>query len=157
MPRRSLLLVAVLAAIPVAAGCGWNDSVDSRAATAGLPDARQLIQEHDWVLEPADSSLAGHDERVTLSVVDDDVFGTAPCNAYRGDFALGNDDSVEISDITRSQRDCGAATTQAEDEFLAALEAVDTVDVDEDGNDRLVLRGDDVRLTFVKHGDPGDS
>jgi heat shock protein HslJ len=37
---------------------------------------------------------------------------------------------------------------EAEDEFVAALEAVDTVDVEKDGNDRLVLHDGDVRLVF---------
>jgi hypothetical protein len=68
----------------VAAGCGWNNAVDSRTATAGLPTTRQLVQEHDWVLEPADSSLAVEGGGpVTLSVADDVISGMAPCNAYR--------------------------------------------------------------------------
>src|SRR5919108_1945578 len=151
MPVRPLVLATFVTV--VAAGCGWNDAVDSRTATAGLPTTRQLVQEHDWVLAPADSSPTVEDENpVTLSVVDDDVSGMAPCNAYRGDISIGDisigDDSVEIDDIAVTQRDCGGPTLAAEDQFIAALEAVDTVDVDEDDNDRLVLHDDDVRLVF---------
>jgi heat shock protein HslJ len=151
MPVRPLVLATFVTV--VAAGCGWNDAVDSRTATAGLPTTRQLVQEHDWVLAPADSSPTVEDENpVTLSVVDDDVSGMAPCNAYRGDISIGDisigDDSVEIDDIAVTQRDCGGPTMAAEDQFIAALEAVDTVDVDEDDNDRLVLHDDDVRLVF---------
>jgi heat shock protein HslJ len=147
MSARLFLVMAVL--MVMAAGCGWNDAVDSRAATAGLPDTRQLIQEHDWVLDRADSSLTVDDDNpVTLSVVDDVVSGTAPCNAYRGDFSLGGDDSVEITNLALTLRDCGDPTMEAETEFIAALEAVDSADVDEDDNERLVLNGDDVRLVF---------
>jgi heat shock protein HslJ len=147
MARRPLILP--LAMMTAAAGCGWNDAVDSRAATAGLPDTRQLVEEHDWVLDRADSSLTVDDDNpVTLSVVDDVVSGTAPCNTYRGEISLGSDDSVEITDLALTLRDCGDPTMEAETEFIAALEAVDSVDVDEDDNERLVLHADDVRLVF---------
>jgi len=100
------------------------------------------------VLDRADSSLTVDDDNpVTLAVVGDDVSGTAPCNTYRGEISLGNDGSVEITDVATTARECGDPTMEAEGEFVSALEAVDTVDVDED-NDRLVLHGDDVRLAF---------
>jgi heat shock protein HslJ len=146
MPYRPLLLAAGLA---VAAGCGWNDAVDSRAATAGLPSTRELVEEHEWVLERSDSSLTVDDDNpVTFSVRDDEVSGTAPCNRYRGEISLGEDESVEITDVALTLRECGGSTMDAEDEFVAALEAVDTVDVDEDDNERLVLHDDTVRLVF---------
>jgi heat shock protein HslJ len=133
----------------VAVGCGGDDAVDSRPVTFGLPTTRQLIEEHDWVLERGESSLEVEDDNpVTLSVVDDDVSGMGPCNAYRGTFSLGNDGSVKIGDIARTLRACGGSTMEAEDEFFAALEAVDTIDVDEDDNGRLVLHDGDVRLVF---------
>jgi heat shock protein HslJ len=144
LPRPSLLAVTVVLA--AAAGCGWNDAVDSRTATAGLPTTRQDIEEHEWVLDRADSSLTVDDDNpVTLSVTRDDVSGTAPCNAYRGTFDLGGDlgdGGVEISDIVLTNRACEEATMRAEDEFIAALEAVDHVSVDED-DDRMTLTRDD--------------
>lgn len=149
--RPPLAVVTALVAVAAAAGCGWNDAVDSRVATAGLPTVRQLVQEHDWVLDPADSSLTVQvDDPMTLSVADDVVSGSGPCNRYRGAFSLGDhDDSVRISDIALTRKDCGPSTMQAEDELVAALEAVDTVEVDEDDNERLVLHDDgDVRLVF---------
>lgn len=148
MPRRRpLLLVSVVTL--VAAGCGWNDAVDSRTATAGLPTPRQLVQEHEWVLAAADTTptIEGGGQ-VTLSVAGDDLSGMAPCNAYRGHISLDYDDSVEISDITHTLRDCGTPTMQAEARFLAALEAVDSVDADEDHNRRLVLHDGEVDLVF---------
>ena len=39
--RPFLAATIVLAAV----GCGWNDAVDSRTATAGLPTTRLLIEE----------------------------------------------------------------------------------------------------------------
>jgi heat shock protein HslJ len=151
LPRSSLLGVTAVLVV-AAAGCGWNDAVDSRSATAGLPTTRQDIEEHEWVLDRADSSLTVDDDNpVTLSVTDD-VSGTAPCNAYRGTFDLGGelgDGGVEISDIVLTRRACEAATMRAEDEFIAALEAVDHVSVDRD-DDRMTLTNDEdqIRLAF---------
>jgi heat shock protein HslJ len=152
VPRLSLLAVTVVLA--AAAGCGWNDAVDSRSATAGLPSIRLDLEEHEWVLDRADSSLTVDDDNpVTLSVTGDDVSGTAPCNAYRGTFDLGGelgDGGVEISDIVLTKRACEAATMRSEDEFIAALEAVDHVSVGED-DDRMTLTNQDdggVRLAF---------
>jgi heat shock protein HslJ len=145
-PRPFLAATIVMAA---AVGCGGNDGIDSRPATFGLPTTRQLIEEHEWVLERGESSLEVEDDNpVTLSVVDDDVSGMGPCNTYRGTFFLGNDDSVEISGVATTLRACGESTMEAEDEFFAALEAVDTVDVDEGDDERLVLHDGDVRLVF---------
>jgi heat shock protein HslJ len=146
-PLRSAIPLAVLLAA-TAGGCGWNDAVDSRAATAGLPDVRQLVEAHEWILDRADSSLTVDDDNpVTLSVTGDDVSGTAPCNVYRGDITL-DDDSVEISDLALTTQACDGSIMDAEAEYIAALEAVDTVDADEDDNERLVLHDGDVRLVF---------
>ena len=148
----SLLVVGVGAA---ASACGWNDDVDSRAATAGLPSTHADLEAREWVLDPDDSSLTVDDDNpVTLAVEGDTVSGRAPCNAYRGTFDLGDDDSVDISQLALTRMACPGSAMEAEDEFVAALEAVDhvEVDVDEDGRDdedRMTLTGpDDVRLSF---------
>jgi heat shock protein HslJ len=151
--RRPSLLAVTPVLVAAAAGCGWNDAVDSRSATAGLPTTRQDIEEHEWVLDRDNSSLTVDDDNpATLSVTDDDVSGTAPCNAYRGTFDLGGelgDGGVEISDIALTRRACEAATMRSEDEFIAALEAVDHVSVDRD-DDRMTLTNDDdqIHLAF---------
>ena len=154
--RRFLTLAATAALVGlVAAGCGWNDSVDSLAATEGLPSTRTDIEAHDWVLDYSDSSLSSESENpVTLTVDGDRIFGVAPCNTYRGTFELGRDESVEITDVAVTQKACDPRTMDAEDEYLAALEGVDRVklDVDDEGRDdrdRLVLEGpDELRLSF---------
>lgn len=154
--RRSLI-IAGLAALTglVAAGCGWDDSVDSLAATEGLPSTRADIEAHDWVLDYPDSSLSAEtDDPVTLTIRGDDLSGMAPCNTYGGSFELGRDDSVEIRDIASTLRACESEVMDAEDEYLAALEGVDRVkvDVDDEGRDdrdRLILTGpDELRLSY---------
>ena len=141
----------------VAAGCGWQNSIDDRAATAGLPSTRADIEARDWVLDPEASSLqftTAH-TTITLDVEGDHVSGQAPCNVYGGTFDLSSDGSVEIRDVLTTQMACIEGVQRAEDEFLTALQAVDhaKVDVDEDGrddHDRLILKGpDDLRLEFT--------
>jgi heat shock protein HslJ len=154
---RRCMTIAGLAALVglVAAGCGWDDSVDSLAATEGLPSTRADVEAHDWVLDYSESSLSAEaDNPVTLTVDGDEVFGAAPCNTYRGTFELGRDDSVEVSDIASTRMACDSEIMDAEAEYLAALEGVDhvKVDVDDEGRDdrdRLILKGpDDLRLSF---------
>jgi heat shock protein HslJ len=173
--RRAVVAgAAMMAAVGLAAaGCGWDDAVDSRAATAGLPSTQADVEAHDWVLDRSASSLTAADETpVTLAVAGDDVSGAAPCNTYRGTFDLGADDSVEIRDIAVTQMACEAPVMEAEDEYLAALAAVDhvEVDVDDEGRDQLtgewvvtgvatgdaiesVLVGTEPALTFAEDGD----
>ena len=146
--RRIVLAVGVVAVVGLtAAGCGWNDDVDSRAATAGLPSTLVDIEAHEWVLDRDDSSLTVDDDNpVTLGVDGDTVSGRAPCNTYRGAFDLGADDSVEIGPLALTRMACPGSAMEAENEFVAALEAVDHVEVDVD---RMVLTGGDgVRLSF---------
>jgi heat shock protein HslJ len=154
--RRSIGVCGVTLVIAVvAAGCGWDDGVDSLAATEGLPSIRADVEAHDWVLDPDDSSLtAAGDAVVTLSVEGDEVSGRAGCNAYHGSFSLGRDGSVEIGDLALTRMACDEATMKTEDEFVSALEQVDQVEVDvddegRDDQDTMVLTGpDDVRLEF---------
>lgn len=153
--RRSMTIAGLAALAVAAGGCGWNDAVDSRAATAGLPSIQADVEARDWVLDPDRSSITlGEDTLVTFAVDGDAVSGAAPCNAYRGTIDLGDDGSVEISDVAVTRRACERPTMEAEGEFLAALEAVDhaEVDVDDEGrddHDRLTLTGPDgVELGF---------
>jgi len=139
-----VLLSAVL--IVLASAC-WDDDNDSRLATYGLPTLRQAIEDNDWVLDRADSSLTIDDDNpVTLSIRGDSISGMAPCNTYQGTFDLDGDD-VEIRDIARTLRACEDRTTEAEDEFFRALEASETVHV---ADDRLVLTNGGIRLSFQK-------
>jgi heat shock protein HslJ len=161
-PAPRLAVLAGLLGL-VAAGCGWENSIDDRAATAGLPSTRADIEARDWVLDPDASSLhlTTDDTTITLHVEGDHVSGQAPCNVYGGTFELSSDGSVEIRDVLSTQMACVDRVQRSEDEFLAALQSVDhvKVDVDEQGRDdrdRLILKGpDDLRLAFTSY-DAGD-
>lgn len=103
------------------------------------------------MLDRADSSLATDDDPpVTLSVDGDLASGQAPCNTCRGTFDLGDDDSVEISDLALTRMACPGSAMEADDEY----EAVDHVEVDvddggRDDGDRMTLTGPDgLRLAF---------
>lgn len=61
---------------------------------------------------------------------------------------LGSIASVQWRSAGLTAGQLSIVTMRAEAEFIAAFEAVDTVDADEDRNGRLTLRGDDVRLVF---------
>ena len=145
---RFVLAVGVVAVTGLAAtGCGGNDDADNGAATVGVPSTRMDIEAHEWVLDRDDSSLAVDDDNpVTLGVDGDTVSGRAPCNTYRGAFDLGDDGSVEIGPLALTRMACPGSAMEAENEFVAALEAVDHVEADVD---RMVLTGGDgVRLSF---------
>jgi heat shock protein HslJ len=144
---RALAVVTLALAL---SACGWNDAIDSRSATAGVPSTRVDVEAHEWVLQRSDSSLRVDDGTpVTLRVRDDVVSGAAPCNTYRAAFDLDGDDAVRISDVALTRQSCEESTMRAEHEFVAALEAADHVTVDHDG-DRMTLTGDGdaVRLEF---------
>jgi heat shock protein HslJ len=127
--------------------CGSNGAEDSHTATSGVPSTGLDFEEHEWVLDRSDSSLTVEDDNpVTLSVTNNVVSGLAPCNAYHAPFRLG-DGGVKIGDVALTLRACDESTMRAEDEFVAALEAINHVSVSPDG-DRLTLTGEDVRLTF---------
>lgn len=150
-PRGARVAAAGLAGVALlAAGCGWDDGVDSRSATAGLPSTRADVESQDWELDADDSSVAvAPGAVVTLAVDGDVVSGSAGCNAYRGTISFA--DGVEVTDVALTRRACDEAIMRTEQEFVAALESVDDVDVDVDDDgeaDRLVLTGDDARLAF---------
>jgi heat shock protein HslJ len=161
--RRLLSIVGVSVGLGlVAAGCGWDDGVDSLSATEGLPSIRADVEARDWLLDTDDSSLTDTgDAVITLSVTGDEVSGHAGCNSYHGSFSLGRDGSVEIGDLALTRMACDDRTMAAEDEYVAALGNVDEVDVDvddegRDDRDTMVLTGpDDLRLSYRSYDAAG--
>jgi len=154
MPGPATPLLVVVAGLVAAvglttAGCGGDDD-DSGPATADLPSTRADLEAREWVLDPADSSLTVDDDNpVTLAVDGDAVSGRAPCNTFHGSFDLGDDDSVEIGPLALTRTACPGSAMEAEADFVAALEAVDHVEVDVDDENRMALTGDgDLRLAF---------
>jgi heat shock protein HslJ len=148
---RAAALGVVLALALVGAGCGhWSDAVDSRSATAGLPTTLEDLEAHRWALDPGDSSIAvAEDARPTIAFDDDAVHGSAGCNLFRGGFSLDGDEGIEIEGLSTTRRLCPELVMTTEQDFLAALADVDTVDVNDD-HDRLVLQTDHgPRLAFT--------
>ena len=130
-----------------AVGCAGGDSeIDSSSTTNRRPPTRVELEAEDWVLVRADSSLTTDDDSpVTLAFDDGRVSGTGPCNTYNGGLDLDGD-SVEITGLASTLRACDDSIMEAEDEFFAALEAVDTIEA---SDDELVLSNDQgVKLTF---------
>jgi heat shock protein HslJ len=144
----AVTLALALSALALSA-CGWDDAIDSRSATAGVPSTRVDIEAHEWKLDRSDSSLDVEDGNpVTLTVREDVVSGAAPCNTYRAAFDLGDYDAVQISDVALTRRSCERSTMRAEDELIAALETVDHVSIDHDDDHMTLTAGDDLRLAF---------
>ena len=143
---RPIAAVALAALAALVAGCGPT-SVYSRSETAGVPSVRRDLEGHEWVLDRPASSLTGDDgELITLTIDGDAVSGRGPCNSYRGHFEL-DEHTVHISDLAMTKMACEPPAMRAEDEWVAALTAVDHAEVNDEG-DRMVLEGDDVHLEF---------
>ena len=155
--RRSLVTATALAALLVAfalgaAACGSDsdsgsgDDADTRSETQGLPDLLTELEAQEWVLDPSDSSVELPDgASATLNVDGETTNGVGPCNSYAGPFVLDGD-SVEIGPLAGTLIACEQDLMDAQDAFISALEAADSVEITDD---RLVLTGpDDVRLAF---------
>jgi heat shock protein HslJ len=145
LPRLARVLIAGTTILAVS-GCHWNDDVDSKVATYGLPVLRQDLEANEWLLDRADSSLAIADSSpITLAIEGDTVSGSGPCNRYHGPFHLDGH-SVEIGPLARTNLACAGATMRAEDELFRALARSTTVHVTDH---HLVLTGDGSRLSFA--------
>jgi heat shock protein HslJ len=134
----ALLLVGVIVAVGWGAG-GDNPAVDSRSATAGLPDLQQELAANLWVLQRSDSSVQTHDENpVSLQFHDRGLSGLGPCNAYWGRVSVDQDHkTLQVTNLRHTERECRAGTMRAEREYFAALRSVHDIDLDD--RDHLVL------------------
>jgi heat shock protein HslJ len=143
---RNLVCALTLASVLVA--CGWDDDIDSRVATNGLPSLQEDLEAHEWVLEGEQSEpvVSARHGPVTIAFDDDQVSGRAPCNTYHGPVSIGNED-VEIGELAVTLMACTDPVMEAERAYLDALGEVTRADVDEDG-DRMTLEGDGVALHY---------
>jgi heat shock protein HslJ len=158
-PRRhaAAVLASVVCVLGLAA-CRTPNANDQRDATAGLPDLQQDLAAHIWLLDAGESSperrAAG---RVTLAFEADRVSGAGPCNRYRGDLSIDDDqDTIAVSNLARTSRACTPAGMRAERSYLAALERGHDVDLSDGYNQRhLVLKsdsGDRLAFTAIEKG-----
>lgn len=147
------VLVVVLVVLVVFAVAESPTDEDTRSATAGLPDLRQDLAAHEWLLDRADSSLRIDDANpVTIAFDDDRVGGLGPCNAYRGVLSVDDDgDTIEITELVSTGVACDVDTMRAEDEYFAVLQAVRDVELSGGyDRDRVVLTNDaGDRLAFT--------
>jgi heat shock protein HslJ len=114
------------------AACSPTDN-DTRSATAGLPDLLQELTAQTWTLDDSPETTLVFSE-------DHEVSGQAPCNRYRGTFTV-DEHSVEIAELSQTNRACDREAMDAEREYLDALAG--THEADATKPKRLVLTGDD--------------
>jgi heat shock protein HslJ len=108
-----------------------------------LPTTLQNLEAHRWVLDGRGP------QRPTIAFDDPAIHGSAGCNLFRGRFTLDGQHGIDIDNLSTTRQSCPAETMAAEQAFLTALTAIDSVHVDDD-HDHLVLRDDHGhRLAFT--------
>jgi heat shock protein HslJ len=82
--------------------------------------------------------------RITLTLEEDGVGGTAACNLYGGDVEIDGGD-WRLGELSWTERGCEPDVMASEQAYLAALTAVDSVARD---GEQLVLSGSGAELRF---------
>jgi heat shock protein HslJ len=152
--RHSAIALAGILFVYGLTACETPTATHTRDATAGLPDLQQDLAAHEWLLDADDSSPRSRAaEPVTLAFDGaGGVSGTGPCNIYRGDLSVDDDDdTIVITNLAQTKRACALATMRAEQEYLDALQSVRDVDLSDGYHQRhLVLTNDaGERLAFT--------
>ncbi len=131
-----LLLSVVLAA------CGAGQAPDDPGASDG-----PVIG--DWVLTGGSIDgrnapvLANH--RITLTISGNRVGGTAACNSYGGEIAMGGD-GIHLENLSQTEMACEDPAMAAEAAYLGAMTRVRQIARD---GEALVARGAGVDLRFA--------
>lgn len=134
-----IVVALVVAALGLAA-CG--DDADSGV---GDSPASSLDAEGAWQLESGTGIREVSGYRITLTLAGSQVGGTAACNGYGGTITISGE-AVTIGELSWTEMACEPAVMDAEQAFLSALTAVNTMARD---GDRLVLTGPGTELRFV--------
>ena len=77
----------------------------------------------EWVVEVIDNIKVLPESNVTLRIDGQSVAGRAPCNTYRGSFAVSGT-TVEVGELLRTMMACDAARLSEEKDFLTLLREV---------------------------------
>jgi heat shock protein HslJ len=85
---------------------------------------------NEWILDRASSSVRVVDPRPITIRFDPGgvVSGVTPCNSYRGSYTLSGGATIRISGISQTLRACDARAQAAEQEYLAVLQTMDSVE-----------------------------
>lgn len=157
--RRVKSLVVGMLAVLLAA-CSGGDTTPSASPTIGIPTAsatsappQTLVPGSDWTLvgpNTQDVRLAGRG--ITLRFDDDGTLsGRAPINTYSAPFTAGEDATLEIGPIARTEMGSDDPDLlAAEAQYFEVLTLVDGFDAD---GEQLFLRsGDTVVLRYGLEG-----
>lgn len=136
-----LLIVAVLVSV---AACGADDASPSEPASTLPPpttgadgaDAGETL-DGSWTLTSGHLDgerivlVEGWD--VTLVIDGDQIQGTAACNGYGGSVAIGDEfglgGSFAVGELAWTEMACEPAVMDVEQQYLAALQAVDSYEL----------------------------
>ena len=149
--RRSRLLAALVVSVLVAASCGSDDPVEvatdaptttTSTATSTAEDPVFDLTGTAWTLADGVDIVAGFD--LTLFFDQAGASGYDGCNWFGGDFQTDGD-TLTIGPLGGTDVGCRDDVLAAANAFTTALPLIQTFEVIDD---RLVLRGPDVELTF---------
>ncbi len=105
------------------------------------------MPEGTWKLVSLNGNPVIEGTGLTLGFEEDRVFGNSGCNSFGGSYAL-NGSSLEFDELATTLMACADEAVMAqESSYLAALNAVETMEAGEEG---LVLRGPEVELVYSK-------
>ncbi len=144
--RFALSAIAIGAMLVAACGDDTSTSDGSISDDTSTPDVTLPLPDGgdpntidgSWIL--TSGHLAGEpfelvDGRpVSLTIDGDQVFGTAACNGYGGTLAtddrLGGGGPFRVTDLSWTEMGCEPDVMQLEQQYLAALQAVDSYELD---------------------------
>lgn len=138
--RTSVVAIALL----LAACGGGGGAAPSASAEPELDLAGT------WELTEGTGVPIVADYPITLSFTGSEFSGVAACNQYGGRVSLAGGD-FSLSDLAMTAMGCELDVLAAEEEYVAALRAVDHVARE---GDELVLSGPGVELRFARLADP---
>lgn len=137
---RAALILCIGLALPA---CGGDAVASPSAAPADLSGA--------WTLDvgtgPEGDLEILENHPITLSIEGSEISGSAACNSYGARIERPITGGVTIGEVGMTAMGCDAAVMASEAAYVDALSRVEEILPD---GERLVLRGDDVTLEFVR-------
>ena len=135
--------VPALLAFALAASCGGSE--DSPAGGGPDPETAGV-----WLLEsgtaPAGEIVPVEGYPIKLELADRSAGGSAGCNSYGAPVDIEGS-SFDANDFRLTEIGCPRKVAAAEERYIGALEAADTISVD---GDALTLTGPDLELVYIR-------